>query len=199
MFPGRFWVSLGSGEAINEIINGEKWPSKADRNACLMECALIVRSLLEGETVFHRGLVTVENAQLCTLSTIKPLLIGAAVSVETAGWIGSWADGLITVSKPIDELTQVVNAFRENGGKGKPMYLKVQSLMQTRMMKRSRVPGINGGRIFSREVSSQTSALAFLQIGFYIFTTVAYLFNRFAYSFPAHAIFLLQVRQFITL
>lgn len=126
MFPGRFWVSLGSGEAINEVINGEKWPSKADRNARLMECALIIRSLLEGETVFHRGLVTVENARLYTLPEIKPLLIGAAVSVETAGWIGSWTDGLITVSKPIDELTQVVNAFRENGGKGKPMYLKVQ-------------------------------------------------------------------------
>lgn len=126
MFPGRFWVSLGSGEALNEIITGEKWPSKTDRNARLLESALLIRSLLDGETVFHKGLVTVENAKLYTLPEIKPLLLGAAVSEETAGWVGSWADGMITVSRPIDELTEVVNRFRENGGEGKPMYLKVQ-------------------------------------------------------------------------
>lgn len=126
MFPGRFWASLGSGEALNEIITGDKWPSKSDRNARLLESALIIRSLLQGETVFHQGLVTVENARLYTLPPVQPLLLGAAVSVETAGWVGSWADGMITVSKPIDELTQVVHAFRENGGLDKPIYLKVQ-------------------------------------------------------------------------
>ena len=26
MFPGRFWVALGSGEAMNEHITGEPWP-----------------------------------------------------------------------------------------------------------------------------------------------------------------------------
>lgn len=126
MFPGRFWISLGSGEAINEIITTEKWPSKADRNARLLESALIIRSLLQGDTVFHRGLVSVENARLYTLPEVQPLLLGAAVSAETAAWVGSWADGLITVSKPLEELRQVVNAFRENGGDNKPMYLKVQ-------------------------------------------------------------------------
>lgn len=29
MFPGRFWVALGSGEAINEHITGDGWPRKA--------------------------------------------------------------------------------------------------------------------------------------------------------------------------
>lgn len=126
MFPGRFWASLGSGEAINEIITGDKWPSKSERNARLLESAVIIRSLLQGETVFHQGLVTVENARLYTLPQVQPLLLGAAVSVETAGWLGSWAEGMITVSKPIDELTRVVQAFRENGGRDKPVYLKVQ-------------------------------------------------------------------------
>ena len=29
MYPGRFWVALGSGEASNEHITGEPWPDKA--------------------------------------------------------------------------------------------------------------------------------------------------------------------------
>src|SRR5688572_6413203 len=33
MFPHRFWMSLGSGEALNENITGEKWPVKEERNA----------------------------------------------------------------------------------------------------------------------------------------------------------------------
>ncbi|RPD51768.1 LLM class flavin-dependent oxidoreductase [Paracnuella aquatica] len=126
LFPGRFWVSLGSGEALNEAITGEKWPIKSERNERLFECASIIRRLLHGETVTHHGRVTVEEARLYTLPKQMPLLIGAAVTAETAGWVGSWADGLITVHRPYNELKAVVDAFRKGGGEGKPMYLKSQ-------------------------------------------------------------------------
>jgi alkanesulfonate monooxygenase SsuD/methylene tetrahydromethanopterin reductase-like flavin-dependent oxidoreductase (luciferase family) len=53
-------------------------------------------------------------------------MIGAAVTAETAEWMGSWADGLITISRPLEELRKVVEAFYRGGGEGKPMYLKVQ-------------------------------------------------------------------------
>ena len=126
MFPERFWVSLGSGEALNEKINGEKWPIKEERNARLQECADIMKRLFRGEQVTHYGRVTVEDAKLYTRPQVSPLLLGAAVSLKTAGWMGSWADGLITVHRPIEELKKVVDAFQQSGGKGKPMYLKVQ-------------------------------------------------------------------------
>src|SRR5688572_8275316 len=35
MFPGRLWVALGTGEASNEHITGDRWPAKPDRNARL--------------------------------------------------------------------------------------------------------------------------------------------------------------------
>jgi coenzyme F420-dependent glucose-6-phosphate dehydrogenase len=38
MFPGRFRLALGSGEALNERVTGEPWPPKAERNARLVEC-----------------------------------------------------------------------------------------------------------------------------------------------------------------
>ncbi|WP_026464632.1 TIGR03885 family FMN-dependent LLM class oxidoreductase [Adhaeribacter aquaticus] len=126
MFPERFWIAVGSGEALNECITGDKFPIKADRNARLKECVDIMRALWAGETVTHRGLVTVEEAKLYTRPAVNPLIIGAAVTAKTAEWMGSWVDGLITISQPKEEQQKVVDAFRRGGGEGKPMYLKVQ-------------------------------------------------------------------------
>lgn len=126
MFPERLWVAMGSGQYINEHITGGHWPVKQDRNDRLKECVDIIRALWDGETVTHHGLVTIEEATLYTRPAVAPKIIGAAITEETARWVGSWADGLITVSKPPEELKKMVNAFREGGGEGKPMYLKVQ-------------------------------------------------------------------------
>ncbi|GAB3883016.1 TIGR03885 family FMN-dependent LLM class oxidoreductase [Spirosoma agri] len=126
MFPERFWIAVGTGQTLNEHITGGQWPAKADRNARLKECVAIIRALWDGETVTHRGLVTVDEAKLYTRPTIKPLIVGAAVTSKTAEWVGGWADALITTSRPLDELREVVDAFRRGGGSGKPMFLKVQ-------------------------------------------------------------------------
>ncbi|MEG3966673.1 TIGR03885 family FMN-dependent LLM class oxidoreductase [Microcoleus sp. T2B6] len=126
MFPNRFWLTVGSGQALNEHITGDKWSTKSDRNTRLKECVDIMRALWAGETVTHRGLVCVEDAKLYTRPEILPLIIGAAVTPETAEWLGSWADGLITTSRPPEQLKKVVDAFRRGGGEGKPMILKVQ-------------------------------------------------------------------------
>ncbi len=126
MFPGRFGIALGSGEALNERITGEKWPEKEERNARLLECWKIMKKLLSGEKLTHYGRVIVENAKLYTLPKKPPQMIGAAVTAKTAEWMGGWADGLITVHRPHKELKEVVDAFRKNGGEGKPIFLKVQ-------------------------------------------------------------------------
>ena len=125
MFPGRFWAALGSGEALNEHVTGEPWPAKAVRDARWLECADVIRSLLAGDEVSHDGLVTVDRAKVWVTPSITPLLVGAAVSVETARRVGGWADGLITVNQPHDKLRQVIDAFREGGGQDKPAYLQV--------------------------------------------------------------------------
>jgi probable non-F420 flavinoid oxidoreductase len=125
LFPGRLWVALGTGEASNEHITGERWPSKAVRNARLRECVDIMRALFAGEIVDHDGLVRVDRARLWTLPPEAPDLIGAAVSAETARWCGEWADGLVTINQPRTTLERVVGAFREGGGEGKPVFLQV--------------------------------------------------------------------------
>jgi probable non-F420 flavinoid oxidoreductase len=125
MFPGRFWMALGSGEASNEHITGDRWPSKAERTARLGEAVAVIRALLAGETVSHDGRVTVDRARLWTLPERPPRLVGAAVSPETAAWVGGWADALITLNQPDDKLRALIDAFREGGGEGKPICLQV--------------------------------------------------------------------------
>lgn len=126
MFPGRFWVALGSGQLMNEAITGDRWPPKVQRNERLRESADIIRRLWAGETVTHHGHVTVEEARLYSLPLRPPPIIGAAITAKTAEWIGGWADGLITISHPAEEMNGVLDAFRRGGGEGKPMYLKAQ-------------------------------------------------------------------------
>lgn len=125
MFPDRLWLALGSGEAINESITGEAWPDKAQRNERLAECVEIFRALFAGETVTHRGQVTVVEAKLYSLPERAVPLIGAAVTPETAAFVGTWADGLLTTAGgDVENTRRVINAFKESAGNDKPIYLQ---------------------------------------------------------------------------
>jgi probable non-F420 flavinoid oxidoreductase len=118
MFPGRFWVALGSGENANEHVTGDAWPPKARRDARLRECVEVIRALLAGETVTHHGLVTVNEARVWTLPESPPKLVGPAVTVATARAHADWADGLITTNQPVEKLRALVGAYRDAGGRG---------------------------------------------------------------------------------
>ncbi|HEY1189327.1 MAG TPA: TIGR03885 family FMN-dependent LLM class oxidoreductase [Gemmata sp.] len=124
MFPGRYWLAVGTGQALNESVIGEAWPGKVERRARLREAVDVIRALWDGETVTHNGLVTLKEAKLYTRPVRAPLLFGAAITAGTAEWVGSWADGLLTVGHDPDGLREVVEAFRRGGGAGKPMALQ---------------------------------------------------------------------------
>jgi probable non-F420 flavinoid oxidoreductase len=125
LYPGRFWAALGSGEAMNEHVTGDRWPAKHVRDARLLECVEVIRALLRGEEVDHDGLVRVDRARVWSLPAEPPALVGAAVSAATAATVGGWADGLITVNQPLDVLERVIGAFRDHGGADKPVYVQV--------------------------------------------------------------------------
>jgi coenzyme F420-dependent glucose-6-phosphate dehydrogenase len=126
MFEGRLpWVALGSGQAINERAVGQDWPGKRERNTRLFEGAQIIKRLLAGETVTQQGNVSALDARIWSRPEQIPTLVGAAVTEETAAWLGSWADGLLTAGHDPEKLAKVVAAFRRGGGRGKPIHLKV--------------------------------------------------------------------------
>jgi coenzyme F420-dependent glucose-6-phosphate dehydrogenase len=124
MFPARFQLALGSGEALNELVVGGPWPLKAERNARLLECVQIIRALWRGETVTHDGWVKVREAKLYTRAPIPPQILGAAITAETARWVGGWADGLLTLGGDAAAVRATIEAFCAGGGAGKPVYLQ---------------------------------------------------------------------------
>jgi G6PDH family F420-dependent oxidoreductase len=54
MFPDRFWLALGTGQALNEHITGSGWPDKKERRAHVEEAAETIRALWAGEEVSDR-------------------------------------------------------------------------------------------------------------------------------------------------
>lgn len=125
MFPERFWIAAGSGQALNERITGTGWPLKSDRDQRLEEAVDIIKRLWLGQTVNHQGMLIVENAKLYTLPPYRPPLYGAALTVYTAALISHWADGLITVNQPPAQLEEMIVAFRRTKPDGS-LLLKLQ-------------------------------------------------------------------------
>jgi coenzyme F420-dependent glucose-6-phosphate dehydrogenase len=98
MFPGRFWLGLGAGEALNEHIVGGYWPEVGTRSAMLFESIDIINKLFTGEVVRHRGThFTVESARLYTLPEQKVPIYVATAGPVNAKRTGRMADGMITV------------------------------------------------------------------------------------------------------
>jgi probable non-F420 flavinoid oxidoreductase len=128
MYPDRLrWIAVGSGEAMNENVVGNGWPEKRQRNERLFAGTEIIRSLLRGDTVSVRHpWFGAEDAKLWSRPIRSPRFFGAALTSATAEWMGSWADGLITVWKSKAEVMKVLDAFDSNGGAGKPRVLQLQ-------------------------------------------------------------------------
>lgn len=106
-------------------MTGESWPEKAERNSRLAECLSVIWALLNGEQVTHRGRVTVVEAKLYSRPSLSVPLFGAAVTPQTAAFVGGWGDGLLTTGNSVEELEKIIDTFRANGGQGKPVHVQL--------------------------------------------------------------------------
>jgi G6PDH family F420-dependent oxidoreductase len=115
---GKFILGVGSGEALNEHITGSRWPNTAERLGMLEEAIEVMRELWTGEFVNHHGEhYEVENARLYTLPDAPPPVYVSGFGPSSAALAGRIGDGFVS-TQPDAEL---IKAFRENGGEGKPM------------------------------------------------------------------------------
>jgi G6PDH family F420-dependent oxidoreductase len=115
LMPGRFFLGLGTGEALNEHIFGSAWPAVERRRAMLAEATEVIRRLWTGETVdFWGEHYTVENARLFDPPPEPIPIIWAASGAESAAEAAQHADGLWSTSPD----AEVVSAYRDKGGQG---------------------------------------------------------------------------------
>jgi G6PDH family F420-dependent oxidoreductase len=119
MMSGRFFLGVGTGEALNEHVTGERWPSADERRDMLEEAIDLIRTLWQGGLQSYRGMYyQAEDARLYTLPE-KPIdLLVAAAGPKSAELAGRVGDGLICTA-PNAEL---IKAFESAGGAGKPRY-----------------------------------------------------------------------------
>ena len=114
MFEGRFWFGVGSGEALNEHILGDKWPETNVRLDMMSEAVSVIRQLWSGEQVSHYGPhFTVENARIYSLPNEPPPIYVSAFGRKSAELAARIGDGLVS-TKPDD----VVEWYDNSGGAG---------------------------------------------------------------------------------
>ncbi|MGD9483193.1 TIGR03557 family F420-dependent LLM class oxidoreductase [Streptomyces sp. TRM70308] len=110
---GRFRLGVGTGEALNEHVTGERWPPAPVRLQMLEEAVHVIRRLHTGEQVTHHGRhYTVENARLYDLpDTPVPIDVSGFGSAAIA-LAARIADGFVfsgAQAEPVQE-------FRRSGG-----------------------------------------------------------------------------------
>jgi coenzyme F420-dependent glucose-6-phosphate dehydrogenase len=114
MFPGKFWLGLGAGEALNEHILGDYWPEAHERVERLLEGIEVIRKLFTGKEVKHQGKhFKMESCRLWTMpETPPPILIASSGPVMSRN-TGKLADGFITVGAADEKLKMLVGKFEE--------------------------------------------------------------------------------------
>ncbi len=114
MFPGRFYLGLGAGEALNEHIVGEYWPEAPTRLERLWESVEIITKLFTGKVTKHKGKhFLVESAKLYTLPPAPPPIYIATSGPIGAQNTGKFTDGLITVGAADEKLKMLVERFEQ--------------------------------------------------------------------------------------
>jgi G6PDH family F420-dependent oxidoreductase len=115
LLNGRFVFGVGSGEALNEHILGDRWPSAQTRLDMLEEAIAVIRELWEGGLVHHEGrFFTVDNARLYSLPDTPPPIVVSAFGPKSLTLAARSGDGLITVQPD----GGAVESFRAQGGNG---------------------------------------------------------------------------------
>jgi coenzyme F420-dependent glucose-6-phosphate dehydrogenase len=96
--PKRFFLGVGTGEALNEYSATGQWPEYNVRRAQMAEAIELIRALWTGEKVTHKGVYyQTRQAKLYTRpSDSIPLYISTMVP-NSARFAGKHGDGLITV------------------------------------------------------------------------------------------------------
>jgi G6PDH family F420-dependent oxidoreductase len=123
LLEGRFTLGLGSGEALNEHILGDAWPTADRRLARLEEAVEVIRKLLTGEQVNHHGeFFTVDTARIYTLPDEPPPIYISGFGPQATDLAARIGDGYVTTTPD----TELLGRFREKSG-GKPAQIGLKA------------------------------------------------------------------------
>jgi G6PDH family F420-dependent oxidoreductase len=114
----RFALGVGTGEALNEHVLGDRWPSAEERLEMLEEAVYVIRQLLGGGLVTHTGRHhTVDTARLYSVPDQPPPIYMSGFGDKAIHVAARIADGYMSVQPNRD----FVRLYREAGGGDRPV------------------------------------------------------------------------------
>jgi G6PDH family F420-dependent oxidoreductase len=115
LLGGRFCLGVGSGEALNEHILGDRWPEADERLEMLEEAIEVIRRLWQGGVQSHRGRhFRVENARIYDLLDQPPPILVSGFGPKAIDLAARIGDGFCTVGPD----AQSVDRFRSKAKPG---------------------------------------------------------------------------------
>jgi coenzyme F420-dependent glucose-6-phosphate dehydrogenase len=118
MYPGRHWLGIGSGEAIDEHVVGAYWPETAERINRMFEAIDVIRKLFAasaaGRDTKHTGpYFKLESSRLWTMPETAPDILVATAGPVAAKRAGRTVEGLIIDGAPIEKIEGLFARFDE--------------------------------------------------------------------------------------
>jgi coenzyme F420-dependent glucose-6-phosphate dehydrogenase len=121
MFPGRFFLGLGTGEAMNEVPLGLPWPKFEERLERLKESVEIIRALWSTDFVKYEGrFYSLNGANLYTKPRTHIPIYLAAHGPKAAALVGKYGDGYATIPPYVPrfkELWSIIERSAKNAGR----------------------------------------------------------------------------------
>jgi G6PDH family F420-dependent oxidoreductase len=115
LHEGRFHLGVGTGEALNEHILGDRWPEADVRLEMLEEAVEVIRLLWQGGQQSHHGRhYTVENARVYDLPDEPPPILVSGFGPKAIQLAAKIGDGFCTTSPD----PEAIGLYRSAGGKG---------------------------------------------------------------------------------
>lgn len=116
LHPERHWLTLASGEALNEHIVGGYWPEPPERIARMFEAVEIIKKLFgspDKDVRYNGRYHQLESTRLWTLPETPPPVLVATSGPATARRAGRVADGLLTDESARDRLDVLLRRFEQ--------------------------------------------------------------------------------------
>jgi TAT-translocated FGD2 family F420-dependent dehydrogenase len=99
LYPGRIFLGIGSGEALNEQAAVGSWPKWQERSERFIEATDIIRKLWQGNPVSHKGAYYSVAAKLYDPPVSPIPILMAANGPKAMRRAGQYGDGLVTDPK----------------------------------------------------------------------------------------------------
>jgi G6PDH family F420-dependent oxidoreductase len=121
LYPGRHWLALGAGEALNEHVTGGYWPEAPERITRMFDAIEVIRKLFgtaasgertAGRSVRHHGAhFELESAQLWMPPLTPPRILVATAGPVAAKRAGKAADGILTIGTSHEKAAALIDRF----------------------------------------------------------------------------------------